>query len=249
MPQIASPALVMESASGRSKLRSARPLHVVLRPVKPALVTTSSHRRERLVPPSQSASQKRTQRTAPTKMLGSAMMTSTAIHATKSMLTMTIARTAPGIPAIMRPLRTAVSIRQSTRMIRAIMRPWSWVDLTAIAWSSGMSLAVAWSRVFHVAILGTGRAMLLIAIPVHLGSALISLTRLRAMVAITTRLRRSLGVTALRMVSSFRRRHGARLIAPSFRARMAFTAFSALDFRRWRALTPRPFRCAFAAWF
>jgi hypothetical protein len=112
-----------------------------------------------------------------------------------------------------------------------------------------MSLAVAWSRVFHVANLGTGRAMLLIAIPVHLGSALISLTRLRAMVAITTRLRRSLGVTALRMVSSFRRRHGARLIAPSFRARMAFTAFSALDFRRWRALTPRPFRCAFAAWF
>lgn len=229
MPPIASPALVMESASGRSKPRSARPLHVVLRSVKPALFTASGHRWQRMVPPSQSTSQKWTQRATPTKILGSAMMASTAIHATKSMLAMTSARAASGIPAI--------------------MRPWSGMDLTAIAWSSGMGLAVAWSRVFHVAILGTGCTVLLTASPVHFGSTLIFLTRFRAMVAITTRLRRFLGVTALRLVSSFRRRHMLRLITPGFRARMAFTAFSALDFRRWRALTSRPFRRAFAAWF
>ena len=249
MPPMTSPALVMESASRRSKPRSARPLHVVPRSVKPALFTASGHRWQRMVPPSQSTSQKRTQRATPTKILGSAMMASTATHATKSMLAMTSARAASGILAIVRPLRTAVSIRQSTRVICAIMRPWSGMDLIAIAWSSGMGLAVAWSRVFHVAIPGTGCSVLLTAIPVHFGSTLIFLTRFRAMVAITTRLRRSLGVTALRMVSSFRRRHMPWLITPGFRARKAFTAFSALDFRRWRALTSRPFWRAFAAWF
>ncbi len=239
MSPIASPALVMESASGRSDLRSARPLHVVFRSVKPALVTASSHRWQRLMPPAQSTSQERTQRATPTKMLWSAMMTSTAIHATQSMLAMTIARAAPGMSAIMRPLRSTVSIMQCTRMNRSIMRPGSGMDLSTIAWS----------RVFHVAIPGTGCAMLQIAIPVHLGSSLIFLTRFRAMVAVTPWFRCSLGMTALRMVTSFRRRHLLWLITPSFRARMAFTAFSALDFRRWRALTSRPFRCAFAAWF